>query len=93
VKYGKALAIIQATTPNEVNGVAEMFGKEYFLMVSLGKMIYEYIEEWFMDNGSSCHMTQMRSICLNLSKSNTNCYVGSGSNTRQAIRGYVYVRF
>jgi hypothetical protein len=35
----------------------------------------------------------MRSIFLNFSEINTNCYVGSRTNTRKEIRGYVYVRF
>jgi hypothetical protein len=35
----------------------------------------------------------MRSIFLTFSESDTDCYVGSGTNTRQAIRGYGYVRF
>jgi len=62
-------------------------------MVGLNKVIYEDIEEWFMDSGSSFHMTGMRSIFFIFSKSETNCYVGSGTNTRQTIRGYGYVRF
>jgi hypothetical protein len=92
-KYVKALARRQATTPDEVNGLTERFEKEYFLMDGLGKVIYEDIEEWFMDSGSSHHMTRMRSIFLTFSESDTDCYVGSGTNTRQAIRGYGYVRF
>jgi hypothetical protein len=62
-------------------------------MDGLGKVIYEDIEEWFMESGSSHHMTKMRSIFLTFSESDTDCFVGSGTNTRQAIRGYGYVRF
>jgi hypothetical protein len=62
-------------------------------MVGLGKVIYEDIEEWFVDSGSSRHMIEMRSVFLTFSKSNTNCFVGSGTNTKQTIRGYGYVRF
>jgi hypothetical protein len=49
MKYVKTLARRQATTPDEVNGLTERLGKEYFLMVGLGKVIYEDIKEWFMD--------------------------------------------
>jgi hypothetical protein len=92
-KYVKALARRQATTPGEVNSLAERFEKEYFLMVGLNRVTYEDIEEWFMDSGSSHHMTGMRSIFLTFSEIDTDFYVGSGTNTRQAIKGYGYVRF
>ena len=62
-------------------------------MVGINKVIYEDIKEWFMENGSSHHMTGMRSIFSSLSKSDINIYVGSGTNTRQTIRGYGYVIF
>jgi hypothetical protein len=62
-------------------------------MVGLGKVIYEYIKEWFMDNGLSHHMIGMRSVFLTFLESDTYCYVGFGTNTRQTIRGYGYVRF
>jgi hypothetical protein len=62
-------------------------------MVCLGKVIYEDIKEWFLDNGSYRHMTEMRSIFLTFSESDTDFYVGSRTNTRQAMRGYGYVRF
>jgi hypothetical protein len=68
--------------PDEVNGLIESLGKEYFLMVGLGKVIYEDIEEWFMDSGSSLHMTGMRSIFLDFLESEIDCFVGSGTNTR-----------
>ena len=62
-------------------------------MDGIGKVIYEDIEECFMDSGSYFRMTGMRSIFLNFSGSDTDCYVGSGTNTKQAIKGYGYVRF
>jgi hypothetical protein len=62
-------------------------------MVGINKVIYEDIEEWFVDNGSSRHMTGMISLFLNLSEVDTDCYVGYVTNTKQAIRGYGYVRF
>jgi hypothetical protein len=62
-------------------------------MVGLNSVMYEDIEVWFMDSGSSRHMTRMRSVFLTFSKIDTDFYVGSGTNTRQAIRGFGYVRF
>jgi hypothetical protein len=62
-------------------------------MVGLGKVIYEDMKGWFVESGSSRHMTRMRSIFWNFSESNTDCYVGSGTNTRKAIRRYGYVRY
>jgi hypothetical protein len=62
-------------------------------MDGINRVIYEDIEECFMDSGSSFHMTRMRSIFLNFSEIDTNFYVGYGTNTRQAIKGYGYVRF
>ena len=62
-------------------------------MAGLGKVIYEDIEEWFMDNGSYCHMTKMRSIFLTFSEFDTHFFVGYGTNTSQEIRGYGYVIF
>jgi hypothetical protein len=79
--------------PDEVNDLTESLGKEYFLMVGLGKVIYECIEEWFMDSGSYLHMTGMRSIFFNFLESDTYCFVGSRTNTIQVIRGYGYARF
>jgi hypothetical protein len=67
--------------------------REYFLMVGLVKVIYGYIKEWFVDNGSSHHMTRIRLVFLNFSESDIDCFVGSGTNTKQTIRGYGYVRF
>jgi hypothetical protein len=64
-----------------------------FLMDALNIVIYEDIEKWFMENGSSRHMTNMRSIFLTFSETNTYFYVGFGTNTRKEIRGYGYVRF
>jgi hypothetical protein len=62
-------------------------------MACLGKVIYEYIKELFVDSVSSRHMTRRRSIFLNFLESDTDFYVGSRTNTKQAKRGYGYVIF
>jgi hypothetical protein len=82
-----------SNNPSEVNSLVEIFEKEYFLMVGINSVTYEDIEGWFVDNGSSHHMTEMRSIFLTFLEINTYCYVGSLTNTRQTIRGYGYVIF
>jgi len=66
-KYVNTLARRQATFLDEVNGITERFGKEYFVMVGLGNVIYEDIEERFMDSGSSHHMRGMRLVFLTFS--------------------------
>jgi hypothetical protein len=62
-------------------------------MASLNSVAYEDIEVWFVDNGLSHHMTKMRPIFLTFLEIDTNFYVGSGTNTKQTIRGFGYVRF
>jgi hypothetical protein len=62
-------------------------------MVGLGKVIYEDIEELFVDSGSSRHMTRMRSTFFTFSEYDMDLFMGSRTNTRQAIRGYGYIRF
>jgi hypothetical protein len=92
-KDEKALARRQVVAPSEVNNLAERFEKEYFLMSGINSVTYEDIKVWFMDSGSSHHMIGMRSIFLPFSKIDIDCYVGSRTNTGQAIRGFGYVRF
>jgi hypothetical protein len=62
-------------------------------MVGLNSVTYEDIEVWFMDSGSLHHLARMRSVFLTFSELDTDCYVGYGTNTKQTIRGYGYVRF
>jgi hypothetical protein len=92
-KYVRALARRHATTPSEVNSLAERFKKEYLLMACLNSVTYEDIEVWFMDNGSSHHMIGMRSLFPTFSYIDIDCYVGSGTKTRQEIRGFGYAIF
>jgi hypothetical protein len=77
----------------EADSLAEKFEREFLLMACLNSIVYEDIEVWFMDNGSSCHMTRMRSIFLTFSEIDIGYYVGSWTNTRQAVRGVGHVRF
>jgi hypothetical protein len=61
-------------------------------MVGLNRVAYEDIEVW-LENGSYHHMTRMRQAFLTFSEIDTYCYVRYGTNTRQSITGYGYVRF
>jgi hypothetical protein len=92
-KYVKSLSRRKVATPSEDNSLTKIFENEYFLMVGLNSVTYEDIEVWFVASGSSCHIIGMRSIFITFSDINTNFYVGYGTDTIQAIRGFEYVRF
>jgi hypothetical protein len=62
-------------------------------MDGINNVTYEDIEVWFLDNGSYRHMTRMKLVFLTFSKIDPNLYVGFGTNTRQEIREFGYVRF
>jgi len=62
-------------------------------MDGINNVTYEDIEVWFLDNGSYRYMTRMKLVFLTFSEIDTNLYVGFGTNTRQEIKGYGYVRF
>jgi hypothetical protein len=87
-KKGKKNA--QVATSTEVDDFAERFEKEFSLMTCLsgnGSLVYEDIEVWFVDSGSSSHMMGMRSVFLSFSEIDSDCYVGCGTSTRHAVKG------
>jgi hypothetical protein len=55
-KYVKELTRRQVATSAEVDSLAEKFEKELFLMACISSIVYEDIDVWFMDNGSSRYM-------------------------------------
>jgi hypothetical protein len=61
-EIGKSPTKRQVEKSVEVDDFTEKFEKEFSLMSCLASIVYEDIEAWFMDNGSSFHMTRMRSI-------------------------------
>jgi hypothetical protein len=89
----KALTKRQVATSAEVDSLVEKFEKEFLLMDFLSSIVYEDIKVWFVDSGSSHHMTGMKSIFLTFLEIDTDFYVGFGTNTRHAIKGVGYVRF
>jgi hypothetical protein len=48
---------------------------------------------WFVDSGSSRHMTVMRSVFLSVSKMGSDFHVKNGAHTRHAVKGVGCVRF
>jgi hypothetical protein len=76
----------------EVDSLPEKFESEFSLMDCLGNIVYEDIEAWFVDNGSSCHMTRMRLVFFSFTKIDSDYYVGSETNVWHAMKGVRYVR-
>jgi hypothetical protein len=48
---------------------------------------------WFVDNGSSLHMTGMRSVFLSVSKTGSYFHVNNGARTRHVVKRVGCVRF
>jgi hypothetical protein len=46
-----------------------------------------------VESGSSWNMTGMRSVFLNFSEIDSNCYVGCGASTRFSMKGVGSMRF
>lgn len=46
-----------------------------------------------MDSVSSEHMTRMRNVFFSFEDINSDCYLGSGTNTKYAMKGVGYIRF
>jgi hypothetical protein len=80
-----------------MDGFAEKFDGEFSLVATLSSSSrlaeLEDSGAWFEENGSSCHMTGMRSIFLSVSETGSNCHVKSGVCTRHAVKGVGCVRF
>lgn len=60
---------------------------------SSGNVVYEDIRAWIVDNGSSSHMTGMRSMFLSFLEIDSDCHVGCGSSTTHAVNGVGCVKF
>jgi hypothetical protein len=70
--------------------------KEFSLMtgpLGNGCLVFKDIEVWFMDSGASRHMTGMRSVFLSLSKTDSDCCVGVGTDPQLAMKGVGSIRF
>jgi hypothetical protein len=84
-------AEVAATTSTKMNAFAEKFEDEFSLVASLSSnnrlAELEDSGAWFVDNGSSRHMTGMRSMFLSVSETGSDCHVKSGAHTRHAVKG------
>jgi hypothetical protein len=76
---------------------AEKFEEEFSLVIFLSSgskfAELEDIGAWIMDNGSSRHMTGMRSIFLSVSEMGSDLRVRCGASTMHALKGVGCIRF
>jgi hypothetical protein len=80
-----------------MDAFAEKFDDEFSLVATLSSssrlVELEDSGAWFVDSGSSRHMTGMRSMFLSVSKKDSDCYVKSGMHTMHVVKGVGCVRF
>jgi hypothetical protein len=77
----KKEAQVAATTSTEIDEFAEKFEEEFSLVASLSSNSVAELEDigaWFMDSGSSHHMTGMRSVFLSVSETGSDLHVRVG---------------
>jgi hypothetical protein len=88
---------VETTTYTEMYAFAKKFDDEFSLVATLSSsnrlVEFEDSGAWFVDNGSSRHMTGMRSVFLSVSKTSSDRHVKSGVHTRHAVKGVRCVRF
>jgi hypothetical protein len=86
-----------ATASTEMNAFAEKFDDEFSLVSTLSSNSrlakFEDSGAWFVDSGSSHHMTGMRSVFLSVLETGSDCHVKNGARTRHAVKGVGCVRF
>ena len=86
-----------ASASTEIDEFAEKFEDEFSLVASLSisSRLAELEDSgaWFVDNGSSHHMTRMRSVFLSVSETGSYLHVWSGAHTMHAVKGVGCVRF
>jgi hypothetical protein len=88
---------VAATTSTEMDAFVEKFEDGFSLIATLSSNSrlaeFEDSGAWFVDSGSSRHMTEMRLVFLSVSKTGSNCHVKNGARTRHAVKGVGCVRF
>jgi hypothetical protein len=95
-KKGKKETQVASSTSIEIDDVAKKFKKEFSLVFCLsgsGSAKFGDIGAWIVDNGSSRHMTGMRSMFLNVSETDSDCHVDCGTSTIHVVKGVGCVRF
>jgi hypothetical protein len=81
---------LKVSTSTKVDEFTNKFKREFSLMTSLSSSDsaeFGEIGVWFVDSGASRHVTRMRSVFLDFSKIDSNCYLGCGASTRHAMKG------
>jgi hypothetical protein len=80
-----------------MDAFAEKFEDEFSLVASLSinNRLAELEDSgaWFVDSGSSHHMTGMRSVFLSVSETGSDLHVQSGVHTMHAVKGVGCVKF
>jgi hypothetical protein len=96
-KKNKKELEVAATASTEMNAFAEKFDDEFSLVATLSSSSrlteLEDNGAWFVDNGSSHHMTEMRSVFLSVSETGSDLHVQSGVHTMHVVKGVGCVRF
>jgi hypothetical protein len=88
---------VATTTSTDMDAFAKKIEDEFSLVSSLSiNNRLAKLEEngsWFMDSGSSHHMTRMRSVFLSVSETCLDLHVQSGVHAIHAVKGFGCVRF
>jgi hypothetical protein len=96
-KKKKKESEVAATTSIEMDALAEKFDDEFSQVAALSSSsrLAEFEESgaWVVDNGSSHHMTRMRSTFIIVSETGSDFHVKNGAHTRHAVKGVGCVRF
>jgi hypothetical protein len=90
-------AEMAASASTEIDEFAEKFEDGSSLVTSLSSSsgLAELKDSgvWFLESGSSRHMTGMRLVFLSDSETGSDSRVGSGAGTMHAVKGVECVRF
>jgi hypothetical protein len=96
-KKKKEESEVATTISIEMDAFVEKFNDEFSLVaiLSSNNKLAELEDSgaWFMDSGSSRHMTRMRSVFLSVLETGSDCHVKNGAQTRHAVKGVGCVRF
>jgi hypothetical protein len=87
---------VATSTSIEIDEFSEKFEEQFSLVTSLSSSSVAKLEDigaWFVDSGSSRHMTGMKSVFLSVSKMDLDLHVSSEASTMHAMKGVGCIRF
>ena len=93
MKGGQVSTKRQVATSARVDHLAKKIERELSWYTCLGSIVYENIETWLVDSGSSCHMMGLRTMFFSFIEIDSNYYVHSSTNAMHVVKGLGYVRF